>query len=130
METLLVDTDVVSYIHKNDTRAELYRKHLDGKRLAISFMTVAELYRWAKERKWGKKKINELRQKLRCYVVLPYDDETAWKYAEVRSIRGHPVDPGDGWIAASALRHNIPLVTHNKAHFEHIPGLQVISESS
>jgi tRNA(fMet)-specific endonuclease VapC len=128
METLLVDTDVFSYIHKNDTRAELYRKHLDGKRLALSFMSVAELYRWAVEHRWGQKKIDKLRAKIKQYVILPHDDETAWKYAEIRSIPGRAIDPGDAWIAAGALRHQLPLVTHNKKHFEHIPGLQVISE--
>ena len=129
METVLVDTDVFSYIHKKDTRAELYRKHLDEKRLSLSFMTVGELYRWAVERKWGQKKIDDLQAKFKNYVILPYDDEMAWKYAEVRSIPGRPVNPGDAWIAATALRHGIPLVSHNKKHFEGIPGLKVISES-
>jgi|SRR5437588_8054644 len=129
METVLVDTDVFSYIHKKDTRAQLYRKHLDGKRLALSFMTVAELYRWAVERKWGQKKIEELRARLKKYVILPHDDDIAWKYAEIRCITGHPIDPGDAWIAASALRHGLALVTHNKKHYEHISGLQVVSEA-
>jgi tRNA(fMet)-specific endonuclease VapC len=43
-EIVIVDTDVVSYLFKGDTRAEAYRQHLRGKTLAISFMTVAELY--------------------------------------------------------------------------------------
>jgi tRNA(fMet)-specific endonuclease VapC len=129
METVPVDTDVFSYIHKKDTRAELYRKHLAGKGLALSFMTVAKLYRWAVEHKWGQKKVDALCAKIKKYVILPHDDETAWKYAEVRSIPGRVLDPGDAWIAASALRHQIPLVTHNRKHFMRIPGLQVISES-
>jgi tRNA(fMet)-specific endonuclease VapC len=68
MDTVLVDTNVFSYIHRKDTRAELYRSHLDGKRLALSFLTVAELYRWAVERKWAQKKIDELRAKLKSYT--------------------------------------------------------------
>ena len=50
MDTVLLDTNI-SYIHKNDTRAQLYRKHLVGKRLALSFMTLAELFQWARERR-------------------------------------------------------------------------------
>jgi tRNA(fMet)-specific endonuclease VapC len=92
-------------------------------------MTVAELYRWAVERKWGRKKTAELRGKLKNYVILPHDDETAWKYAEIMSLPGHSMDSGDAWIAAAALRHGLPLVTHNRKHFEHIDGLQVISEA-
>ncbi len=50
---VVVDTDVVSFLLKGDTRAQAYRSHLQDKVLALSFMTVAELYRWAYERQWG-----------------------------------------------------------------------------
>ena len=43
----VVDTDVVSFFFKGDTRAALYRPHLVGQFLLISFMTVAELDRWS-----------------------------------------------------------------------------------
>jgi predicted nucleic acid-binding protein len=36
---------------------------------------------------------------------------------------------GDAWVAAVALRHGMPLVTHNRKHFEDIPDLTLISES-
>lgn len=45
--TVVVDTDVVSYLFKSDTRAQLYRPLLMGKLPLISFMTLAELDRWA-----------------------------------------------------------------------------------
>jgi predicted nucleic acid-binding protein len=129
MDTVLVDTDVFSYLLKNDTRAALYRKHLDGRRLALCFMTVAELHSWAVERNWGTKKLDELRDKLRQYLVLHSDDATVEQYAAVRNVRGFPVNVGDAWIAATALRHGIALVTHNRKHFEQIPGLAVRSEA-
>jgi predicted nucleic acid-binding protein len=51
---LLLDTSVVSLFFKNDdTRAALYLPDLQGRILAISFITVAELRRWTIERKWG-----------------------------------------------------------------------------
>jgi hypothetical protein len=50
---VVVDTDVVSYLFKHDCRAEVYRPHLTGRLLVASFMTVAELDRWALERDWG-----------------------------------------------------------------------------
>jgi len=43
MRSLLIDTDVVSFLFKRDTRAELYRAHLDDALQLISFMTLAEL---------------------------------------------------------------------------------------
>jgi predicted nucleic acid-binding protein len=53
MPAVVVDTDVVSYLHKKDTRARLFRHHLLGKERIISFMTLAELELWVLERNWG-----------------------------------------------------------------------------
>jgi tRNA(fMet)-specific endonuclease VapC len=53
MATAVVDTDVVSFLFKRDSRAELYRPHLINRTLIVSFMTVAEMERWALTRKWG-----------------------------------------------------------------------------
>jgi tRNA(fMet)-specific endonuclease VapC len=41
----------------------------------------------------------------------------------------HPMSVADSWIAATAIRHKLPIVTHNKKHFEHVPGLSIISAS-
>ena len=45
----VIDTDVVSYLYKRDTRAELYRQHLNDPPFIISFMSLAELRRWTLE---------------------------------------------------------------------------------
>ena len=126
----LVDTNVVSYVIKRDTRGMIYRRHLDGQDLFVSFATVAELYRWAIRHNWKAQRREKLRRDLARYTVLNFDDALAWKWAEVISIPGRPMEPGDAWIAATALRHNLPLVTHNRRHFEHVPGIQLISEDS
>ena len=52
---IVVDTDVVSYFQKRDTRYRLYAPHLLDEEKFISFMTIAELRRWALERNWGEK---------------------------------------------------------------------------
>ncbi len=43
LKYLLLDTNIVSYIMKNAPQAQRYEKHLSGKRLAISSITVGEL---------------------------------------------------------------------------------------
>jgi predicted nucleic acid-binding protein len=52
-DIVVVDTDVMSYVFKNDTRAAFYEPHLAGKDLIISFVTFAELQRWAIASNWG-----------------------------------------------------------------------------
>jgi predicted nucleic acid-binding protein len=54
MNIVLLDTNVVSYLFKGDTRGVAYAPLLNGNRLAISFMTVAELFEWAAIRNWGR----------------------------------------------------------------------------
>ena len=72
---VVIDTDVVSFLFKGDTRAEAYRQHLQSKLLAVSFMTVAELYQWAYVRNWGARRLARLEERLRSYVTVPYDHE-------------------------------------------------------
>lgn len=125
---LLLDTNIISFAIKGDTRADLYDRHLAGQVTLISFVTVAELYSWAVSAKWGERRVGALRYEIARHVVVPFDDELAWTWARVRNTKGFPVDPTDAWIAATALVYDLPLVTHNRRHFDGIPGLRVISE--
>jgi tRNA(fMet)-specific endonuclease VapC len=131
MTALIVDTDVVSFVLKGDTRAQLYRPHLQGRTLALSFMTVAELYQWAYVRNWGDRKLTRLEEQLHRYVIVPFDNELCKQWASI-SVQwqrlGRPISVHDAWIAATALRHSCPLVTHNGDDFSDITGLEVISE--
>jgi len=129
---MLVDTNVVSYFIRRDTRAAKYEKHLSGHVLFVSFMSVAELYKWPFERNWGEAKKQGLTDYLKNYTVLPYDDALAWCWAELvaKTCRGRPMSLQDSWIAATAIRHAMPIVTHNRRHFENVPGLAVISEAA
>ncbi len=130
MDSVLVDTDVFSFLFRGDTRAALYAPGLEGKRLCLSFMCVAELLRWSLSRRWGEERCRVLDRVMQQYVVLPYDAHMARAWATIateRSRAGKPVSCGDCWIAAAAVRHGVPLVTHNRSDFGEISGLTVIS---
>jgi tRNA(fMet)-specific endonuclease VapC len=111
--------------------ARLYAPRLEGKLLAISFITVGEMYYGAEKRQWGVQKRKQLETTLRNFVVVPYDHEIARCYGRLvaeRERQGKPITCADAWIAACAVRHDVPLVTHNANHFENITNLQVITE--
>jgi tRNA(fMet)-specific endonuclease VapC len=127
---LLVDTSVVSYLFKKHSLAPFYWEILKGNLLCVSFMTVAELYCWPMERNWSDRRIDALRLHLRAYSVLPYGDAMSWEWARIKSRRGRPISDPDAWIAATAIRYEIPLVTHNPRHFLHVVGLEVITVPS
>jgi tRNA(fMet)-specific endonuclease VapC len=131
--SLVVDTDVVSYIFKRDTRAALYEPHLVGKVMLISFMTLAELDHWTLKNNWGDARRGRLSRYLERFAVFHSDEDLCLKWAQVRdqAIRdGRPIETADAWIAATALLHNLPLVTHNGSHYAGVAGLQVITETA
>jgi len=132
VERVVVDTDVISYVFKGHSRAADYASALDGKQIVISFMTVAELKRWAIKRRWGVERLAKLDQQLRQLIVYPVDLDLCQKWAEVMMAAeriGRPMSSQDAWIAATALQENLPLVTNNAKDFDGISGLTVISRA-
>jgi predicted nucleic acid-binding protein len=129
---LVVDTDVVSFLYKRDTRAELYRPHLISPPFLISFMTLAELRSWMRHRNWGVARRRRLERYLQRYQVVYATDALCERWAEATDSarrNGKPIGAADAWIAATALLQHVSLVTHNRAHYVGVEGLAVISES-
>jgi tRNA(fMet)-specific endonuclease VapC len=129
---VVLDTNVVSYLQKGGALAEAYLPHVQGKLLAISFITVGELYYGAEHANWGEPRRKALETTLRNFVVIPYDHEIARQYGRLvaeRNRNGQPIAPNDAWIAACAARHGIPLVTHNAKDFVGISELRIITEN-
>lgn len=129
---VILDTNIVSYLMKGGKLAEAYEPHLQDRLLAITFVTVGELYYGAEKKDWGEKKRRTLEMQMRNFVVIPYDVEIARCYGRVvaeRQRMGRPISCNDGWIAACTVRHAVPLITHNVRDFENITALQVISEN-
>lgn len=128
---VVVDTDVISFLFKGDTRADLYRPHLEGRVALIAAQTRAELELWALERNWGARRISEMRAYLHNFVLAPFDETVCLRWAEIVNnarVRGRPIQTGDAWIAATALAYSVPLVTNNERDFKGVSGLTLISE--
>jgi tRNA(fMet)-specific endonuclease VapC len=129
MAGVLLDTDVVSYILKGDTRAASYTPHLAGERAWISFMTLAELEQWALAHGWGARRRLGMAEYVNELVVVPSTIALCQRWAQVTvdgQRRGRPIACADAWIAATAVHYRIPLITHNHAHFADISGLRLL----
>lgn len=98
----------------------------------MSFVTVGELLFGAYRKKWGPARLADLNQRLRSVVIVPYDFALCETYGELKTKleqSGKIVGANDLWIATCAIRHSIPLISNNRADFEDIPGLVLISEA-
>ena len=66
-----------------------------------------------------------LASQLAHFDILAVTAETAVAYAALRvALRrsGHPIPANDGWIAALALQHKLPVLSRDR-HFDVVPGL-------
>lgn len=134
MPFVVVDTCVVSYLYNEVPLAAQYLTRIAGRDKAISFMTFAELYYGTLKRKWGDAKRNELLAHVADdYTIFPFSRHLCVQWAEVREQSrptGRQLSVADAWIAATAMLYGLPLVTHNRKHFEVLePALAVISEA-
>src|SRR5260370_13857169 len=132
MEAVLLDTDVFSYLTKsNDPRADAYRPHVKGKTVAISFITVGELYFGAENKKWSGKTLSSFLERLKAVVIVPYDIELCKTYGKLKaSLRdaGVVVADNDLWIAACAVLHPSPPGSNNRQHSEKISRVPLLSQ--
>jgi predicted nucleic acid-binding protein len=128
---LSVDTMVATWLHTGGPHADRFRPIVQGHRLCMSFIVVGELRSGAEKvkAKWGAKRREDLEAMIRRFVILPSDDRTCSKWAEIHGSMPDQIGYADEWIAASALVYNLPVVTDNVKHFalvaQKFPALQI-----
>lgn len=131
MTLMLLDTNIVSFLVKGDSRAAAYAREIVGHELSISLMTVAELFQWAAIRRWGERRTNQLEAYLIAhYQIISPDIVTSRLWGDIRAQGqrlGRPVSPQDAWIAATALQYDLQLITHNTSDFASVEGVRLIS---
>ena len=122
----LLDTNVLS-AHVRGNRRVLQRVGQYGGRLFISTVTLAEVGVWPRLHS-AKIKQADLDALLAGLHVLPLDEPVALRFAVVSAgLRnaGRPLPTPDLLIAATALEHDLTVVTANRRDFDPVPGLRV-----
>ena len=71
MAPVVVDTDVVSFLFKNDSRAQLYLPLMRNRDLLVSFMTEAELEQWILLANWGADRVRRFRIFMTGFASVP-----------------------------------------------------------
>jgi predicted nucleic acid-binding protein len=133
MEACVVDTDVLSYMFNNSPVAQLYRRHLTGNLLIISFMTLAEIRLGMLQAGWGTRRTAVMDAYLKQFVLYMPDSDLCHRWAEVvysERTSGRVISAQDAWIAATAIQNGAPLITHNRRHFANVAGLVMVSEAA
>jgi len=96
--------------------------------LRISSVTRAELLYGARRSARVAENLQLLATFFAPLVSLPFDDACAEEYGALRAslaASGRPIGPNDLLIGATALAHDLTLVSHNVREFSRIPGLKI-----
>ena len=130
MTPVVVDTDVVSFLFKNDSRAQLYPPLMRNRDLLVSFMTEAELEQWILLAKWGVDRVRRFRIFMTGFVSVPSSRDLILQWAGVMvaaRANGRRIEAADAWIAATTLLYNAVLITHNPKDYLGVSNLHVLS---
>jgi tRNA(fMet)-specific endonuclease VapC len=124
----LLDTNVCVYALKR--RAEIIDRlqHLSPDDLAVSSVTLAELWFGARKSSRPDSTRASVDAFLRPIEVLPFDSDAADAYGEIRLALerlGQPIGERDLLIASSARSRDLTVVTHNISEFGRVPRLRV-----
>ena len=130
----LLDTNVVSETIRRvpNKTALAWLEQLPGEALFVSVLTLGEIRKGIEALADRKR-----REKLRLWLdhelprwfegrVLPVDIAVADRWGRLLAEVGRPVPTIDSLLAATALHHDLALVTRNAKDFDY-PGLEVIN---
>lgn len=130
----LLDTNVISELvrHKPAKAVLAWFENIPSEALHISVLTLGEIRKGVEQMPDGAH-----REKLRLWLehnladwfetrVLPVDIQVADRWGKLIAQIGRPVPSIDSLLAATALHHELRLVTRNQKDFDY-PGLEVIN---
>lgn len=125
--SFLLDADWVINALANIPRATTPLLQLASQRIAISQVTVAEIYEGAFRSSNPEAMLAIYRGFLAPFQRLTVTDAIAERFAEVRSLlrrRGQLISDFDIMLAATALHYDLTVLTFNIKDFQRIPDLK------
>lgn len=94
----------------------------------LSSVVKAELIYGAYRSNRAAENLRTLKRFFVPFTPIAFDNQCVDAYGRIRSglqIAGTPIGPNDLLIAATAVTHELTLVTHNIREFARVPGLEV-----
>ena len=125
----LLDTNICIYIIKQKPKTVLDKFiDLDVFDVAVSSITLAELFYGVNKSNFKEKNLDALQEFLLPLEILYFDESDAFIYGKVRTElenMGKPIGSMDLLIASQALAKNLTLISNNISEFERIKELSL-----
>ena len=129
----LIDTDLIIDGLNNQPRVLAGLESLAEAGIAVSMISIGELYEGAFRNPDPEPRLEGMRQFLAGYQVLGLSEDAMLVFARERERlrrQGQLIPDLDLLIAATAVANDLTLVTRNTRHFARISGLQLASIDS
>lgn len=127
MAKYLLDTCVCISMFRNEGKVRETLQNVGVENCYISEITIAELYFGLAKASDKKRKLEDIREVQRLFRIIPAYSSFK-EYGEIRlslEHTGQRVDQFDLLIGATAMHHELTLVTSNVKHFERMQGLEI-----
>lgn len=128
---MILDTSFLVDVLRGERTVEQAVRTVDEQGVArVSSITVMELWEGIHLADSSERERTVVENLLEDLREVPFDRECATLAGELTvELRrdGKPIEDADVMIAATALVHDVPVVTNNVAHFERIDGLEILT---
>ncbi len=125
----LVDSDILmSALNGRMAAAGLLRRH-QRNGLSISYISVGEIFDGVLGSADPARELQIVRMFLEPFDLLTVDEDIMLQFAQLRvdlRRQGRLIPDFDLLIAATALVHNLSLITGNQRHFQRVPDLTIV----
>ncbi|HKO10256.1 MAG TPA: type II toxin-antitoxin system VapC family toxin [Alphaproteobacteria bacterium] len=124
----MLDTNISIYVIKNYPAKLRERFNRLAEQLAISSITLGELYYGAEKSARRLENLQAVEQFAARLEVLPFPPKAAAHYGQLRAELerlGRPIGAHDMLIGAHARAEGLIVVTNNAREFRRLPGLRV-----
>jgi tRNA(fMet)-specific endonuclease VapC len=127
----LVDTDwAIHYLNDHEGIVQRLQELQRQEGLALSIISLAELYEGVYYSREPEDDDRALQDFLRGVTILGIDEHTCQIFGKERGrlhASGTMIGDCHLLIGATALRHDLTILTNNRRHFERIEGLRIES---
>ena len=131
----LLDTNIISEIYKQNCNQSVisFLNNIERKNMYLSVYTIGELCYGIEKLSISKKKHDLsiwLYSKIPLWFnkrILSVDSDIMLKWGNLRVLTKRTLPIDDSIIAATAIYHNMTLVTRNIKDYNDIPGIRLIN---
>jgi tRNA(fMet)-specific endonuclease VapC len=124
----LLDTDIIIYSMKGHPLVQQKLTEQINAVMRISMITLNELYYGAYKSRQISANLAKIKTLENAFEAIPVNYESTEIFGLLKAqleSQGNRLDDFDLLIAATAMAHNLTLVSNNLKHFQRIDGLNV-----